>query len=75
MDFSKLCTPAFIYFIISVIYLIIHSFTNFNIMGIIIKMFFIILWSLFLNFLCSNGYSIISWLILILPFLFYLGIK
>jgi hypothetical protein len=68
MDFSKLCTPAFIYFIISVIYLIIHSFTNFNIMGIIIKMFFIILWSLFLNFLCSNGYSIISWLILILPF-------
>lgn len=68
MDFSKLCTPAFIYFIISVIYLIIHSFKNFNIMSIIVKMFFIILWSLFLNFLCSNGYSIVSWLIIILPF-------
>ena len=68
MDFSKLCTPAFIYFIVSFIYLIINSLTNFNIMNIIVKSFFIILWSLFLNFLCSNGYTIISWLILVLPF-------
>lgn len=68
MDFSKLCTPAFIYFFVSFIYLIINSLTNFNIMNIIIKLFFIILWSLFLNFLCSNGYTIISWLIIILPF-------
>ena len=68
MDFSKLCTPAFIYFIGSFIYLIINSLTNFNIMNIIVKSFFIILWSLFLNFLCSNGYTIISWLILVLPF-------
>ena len=68
MDFSKLCTPAFIYFIVSFIYLIINSLTNFNIMNIIVKSFFIILWSLFLNFLCSNGYTIISWLIIVLPF-------
>ena len=68
MDFSKLCTPAFIYFIVSFIYLIINSLTNFNIMNIIVKSFFIILWSLFLNILCSNGYTIISWLILVLPF-------
>jgi hypothetical protein len=68
MDFSKLCTPAFIYFIVSFIYLITNSLTNFNIMNIIVKSFFIILWSLFLNFLCSNGYTIISWLIIVLPF-------
>lgn len=68
MNFSKLCTPAFIYFIISFIYLIINSLKNFNIMSIMVNIVFIILWSLLLNFLCSMGYSIISWLIIILPF-------
>ena len=70
MDFSKLCTPAFIYFVVSLVYLIINSLSNFNIMNIIVKMFFIILWSLFLNFLCSSGYTMFSWLIIVLPFLF-----
>jgi hypothetical protein len=70
MDFSKLCTPAYIYFVVSLIYLIINSLSNFNIMNLIVKIFFIILWSLFLNFLCSSGYTMISWLIIVLPFLF-----
>jgi len=70
MDVSALCTPAMIYFIISFIYLIISAFTTFNVISIIIKLFFIMLWTWFLNFLCSKGYSIISWLIIVLPFLF-----
>ena len=70
MDFSKLCTPAFIYFVVSSIYLVINSLTNFNVMNIIIKIFFIMLWSMFLNFLCNSGYTMISWVIIILPFVF-----
>jgi hypothetical protein len=68
MKISSLCTPAFIYFIISFIYLIIHSLTNFNVMSTIISIIVIILWSLLLNFLCSSGFGIIAWLIIILPF-------
>ena len=68
MDLSKLCTPAFIYFVVSFLYLIINSFTNFNITSIVLNIVIIILWSLLLNFLCSIGYSIISWLIIVLPF-------
>ena len=68
MNFSSLCTPAFLYFIVSLIYLAIRSFKSFNIMSIIFKMFFILLWSWFLNFLCSIGYSIISWILILLPF-------
>jgi len=67
--YSNLCTPAFIYFTISVIFLIMNSLSNFNVMSIIIKIVVIMLWSWFLNFLCSMGYSIIAWIILILPFL------
>ena len=68
---SNLCTPAMIYFVISFIYLIISVFVNFNLMSIILKIFFIIVWSLFLNFLCSIGFSIIAWLILLLPFFMF----
>ena len=69
MNISDLCTPAFIYFAISFIYLIITSFKNFNIITSIVTLFFILLWSWLLNVLCRNGYSIISWLIIVLPFL------
>ena len=71
MNFSKLCTPAFIYFVVSFVYLIINSFKNFNIMSIVLNIIIIILWSLLLNFLCSIGYSIISWLIIVLPFFLF----
>ena len=68
MDVSSLCTPAFIYFVISFIYLIISSLKSFNIMSIIFNIVIIMVWSWILNFLCSNGYTIVSWVILILPF-------
>ena len=68
MKVSELCTPAMIYFLISAITLIISIFTNFNIMSLLIKGFFIIVWSIFLNYLCSKGYKIVSWVLLILPF-------
>lgn len=69
MNISDLCTPAFIYFAISFIYLVITSFKHFNIITTIVTLFFILLWSWLLNVLCRNGYSIISWLIIVLPFL------
>ena len=67
MDFSSLCTPAMIYFVTSFIFLLITSFTNFNIISVIVKGGFNILWTWFLNFLCSKGYTILSWIIVLLP--------
>jgi hypothetical protein len=64
---SDLCTPAMIYFMISFIYLIISSFSNFSIGFIVVKAIFILLWSWFLNFLCANGFGIISWILILLP--------
>ena len=68
MDFSKLCTPAYIYFVVSIIYLLIKNITNFNISSLVINIIIIMLWSYLLNFLCGMGYAIIAWLILIFPF-------
>jgi hypothetical protein len=72
MNYSQLCTPAMIYFVFSVIALIISFLSNFNIMSLIIKGFFIMLWSWFLNFLCSKGLTVISWILILLPFLMFL---
>ena len=67
MDFSKLCTPAMIYFVISMIALVISIFTNFSIISLLIKGFFIMVWSFFLNYLCKSGFTIVSWILVLFP--------
>ena len=71
MNFSKLCTPAMIYFVLSVIALMMSVFTSFNIMSLVIKGFFIIVWSLFLNYLCKSGFTAISWILVLLPLILF----
>jgi hypothetical protein len=71
MDFSKLCTPAMIYFVLSIIALMMSVFTSFNIMSLLIKGFFIIVWSLFLNYLCKSGFSVISWILILFPLILF----
>ena len=69
MGISSLCTPAMIYFVISIIYLIINIFTNFNIMSMVIRLLVILVWTWLLNFLFTKGFTVISWLLIIVPFL------
>jgi hypothetical protein len=65
MKISSLCSPAFIYIIISVIILLVTLFKSFNITETVISLFFILLWTWVLNYFCTKGYKIVSWLILI----------
>jgi len=67
MGISDLCTPAFIYVIVSFIALIIKSISSFNVIFVIVYVFFIMLWAWFLNYLCASGYSVISWILVLLP--------
>jgi len=73
MRLTDLCTPAFIYFLIGVVGLAASL-----LMGMIsiplslIEMIFIVIWTWFLNFLCSKNYTGISWFLVIIPYLFML---
>jgi len=69
MSVSNLCTPAMIYFVIAIIYLIINIFTSFNIMSMVIRLLVILVWTWLLNFLCTKGFTVISWILIIVPFL------
>ena len=68
MQLSKLCTPAMLYLIFSAITIIYGVMQNFKPMTLVVNVLFVALWTWILNWLCSKGYSIISWVLVVLPF-------
>jgi hypothetical protein len=69
MNLAELCTPAQIYFVISIITLILAVIKQFKFSTIMMKLITIAVWTWFLNFLCSKGYKAVSWFLVLLPFL------
>jgi hypothetical protein len=81
---KKLCTPAMLYFYISIFFLIIVFLQNLgsnkmfkmgcyscpvsnNIYVFIFKLLYILFWTWILNLLCTNGYTFVSWILILLP--------
>ena len=69
-ELSKLCTPAMLYLILSILAILMAIMKRASMMTIVVKALFVLLWTWFLNFLCSKGYSGISWFLVLLPFIF-----
>jgi len=67
--FYKMCTPARIYFVVSVFGAILALLNNVPIISVAMKFIFILLWTYVLAFLCKKGYSTISWFLVLLPFI------
>ena len=85
-NLMHLCTPASIYFIISIIGLILLGVSNLgnedrlcvgnyscnvgsNTVIFVLNCIFILFWTFILDLMCKNGYSGLSWFILLLPFI------
>lgn len=68
-DFSKLCTPAKIYFAIAVIATIVALFNGSSLMFAFMKLIFAFVWTFVLGWLCDKGYSSISWFLVLLPYI------
>jgi hypothetical protein len=81
-----LCAPSMLYFIISIIALIVAILMNLGhnnklVLGnysmnvvnttliFIIKLIFILFWTWILNLICRDGYEVISWILVFLPFI------
>jgi hypothetical protein len=86
-SFKELCSPAALYFIISIISLVIVLFQNLGnsnsytvgsfscrvpntMMVFIIKLIYILFWTWVLNLICKDGHTGISWLLVLLPWIF-----
>ena len=86
-SFKDLCTPAMIYFVISIIALIMLLFQNLGNKNVytvgtfscnvpntaiifIFKLIYVLFWTYVLNLICKDGHKGLSWLLLLLPFVF-----
>jgi hypothetical protein len=84
----KLCTPATIYFVISLLGLILLGVSNLgdeerlcignydckvqsNTLVFVLNAIYILFWTFILDLMCKNGYTSISWFILLIPFVIY----
>ena len=68
-QFTKYCSPAQLYLILSAIGLISAFLRNFRVMTLIFNAIFVVLFAWILNFLCNKGFGAISWVLVLLPFI------
>ena len=85
-DLRKMCTPATLYFVISLLFLIIIGVSNLNdserlcvgdyscyvgnnTLVFLLNGIYILFWTFVLDLMCKNGYTSLSWIVLLLPFI------
>lgn len=68
----KLCTPALIYFVLAIVALVIMVVNKTPAMLLMSNLVFVILWTWFLNFFCTKGFTNISWALVISPYIILL---
>ena len=68
-EFSKLCTPAKIYFAIALVASIIMLFKGVSFLTVFVKLVFAFIWTFVLGWLCKKGFSSLSWFLVLLPYI------
>ena len=71
-EFGKYCTPAQLYLVLGAIGIIGAFFNNYSIETLLTNALFLVIWAWVLNWLCSKGFKAISWILVLLPFVFFL---
>ena len=68
-EFEKLCTPAKLYFALAILSILLGLFSGLNFMAILGKLVFAVIYTFILGWLCSKGYTNISWFLVLLPYI------
>lgn len=71
-EFQKLCTPAKIYFVITLFFCVMSLINNIPFFAVLIKLFFALIWTYILSWLCKKGFTWVSWFLVLLPFIIIL---
>ena len=69
---TKLCTPALIYFVLAIVALLIMVVNKTPAMLLMGNLVFVVLWTWFLNFFCTKGFTNISWALVVSPYIILL---
>jgi hypothetical protein len=70
---SDICTPAALYLILSIIALVwLALVARASIYTLLLQLIFIGLWTYLLNFLCVRGLGLVSWVLVLLPYILFI---
>ena len=64
---KTMCTPALVYLVLAIIAFL-FTIGKSSILSTVVHIFFVLLWTWFLNFLCSKGHTGISWFLVVIPY-------
>lgn len=68
--FTSICTPAQVYLVFSIIFMIISSIkVKPSLKYIILHTLYIMFWILILNVICTKGYVSMAWFLSLFPFI------
>ena len=59
--------PAKIYLILAITGMVASVYNKIGTMNLIFSALFVVIWTNVLNWICSSGYTIVSWILLLLP--------
>jgi len=71
-EFEKICTPAKIYFAITILSIFFGLFSGFNVLAVLSQLLFALIYTFILSWLCKIGLSALSWFLVLLPFVLIL---
>ena len=71
-QFSLLCTPAKIYFILAVVSCVVASFSGVNFMTVGINLIVAFIWTAVLGWFCKSGFTTLSWVLVLFPYVMML---
>ena len=69
-NFSKYCTPAQLYLVVAGIGLLAAAIRKFRALTLLANGILVLVWTWILNLLCRKGLTAISWILVLLPFVF-----
>ena len=65
----NLCVPAMLYLLLSIITILMGFHEQFQLGIFVVKLIWMVVWVYILNLLCSKGYTTVSWVLVLLPFI------
>ena len=67
MDIKKLCAPAIVYLVFSIISIFASLAQSVSLGSIVMQAIMTILWTWVIQYLCTNGYKTLSWILVLFP--------
>ena len=71
-SFLNICLPSLIYLILGLISIVMMLFNQIKVFLTFIQLLLIVFWTWILNLICKAGYTWVSWMLLLLPFIIIL---